>query len=236
MGWIPLLCASPITGAKKVQIMRPEKYKLAVIEDNPIILDSVAEFFKVSNQFELVLTADSYEQFMDDWQEQRLDLLLCDIGLPGKSGIEIAWYVKRRSSATQVVMYTVFDDKEAVFQALCAGASGYLLKTTPLRQIEDRLMEVLHGGSVMSPHVARMVIGHFNPYLDKAYVSESERLTPREIEIVSMLQNGDSYRTVAEKFFISIDTVKFHIRNIYGKLQINSRAELINKFRRPTPH
>ncbi len=214
--------------------MRLKKHKLAIIEDNRIILDSVAEFFGVSEQFDLVLMARSSEQFMDSWKEQRIDLLLCDIGLPGKSGIEMAWYVKRRSVSTQVVMYTVFDDREAIFQALCAGASGYLLKNTPLSQVEDRLMEVLDGGSVMSPHVARMVIGHFNPHLDKAYITEAERLTPREIEIVSMLQNGDSYRIVAEKFFISVDTVKFHIRNIYGKLQINSRTELINKYRRPS--
>jgi len=213
--------------------MRPEKYKLAIIEDNRIILDSVAEFFASSERFDLVLSANSSEQFMEGWKDQRIDLLLCDIGLPGKSGIEATWYVKRRSASTQVVMYTVFDDREAIFQALCAGASGYLLKNTPLSQIEDRLLEVLDGGSVMSPHVARMVIGHFNPHLDKAYSTDAERLTPREIEIVSMLQKGDSYKTVAEKFFISVDTVKFHIRNIYGKLQINSRAELINKYKRP---
>src|SRR5690606_11083652 len=145
--------------------MRPEKYKLAIIEDNRIILDSVAEFFASSERFDLVLSANSSEQFMEGWKDQRIDLLLCDIGLPGKSGIEATWYVKRRSASTQVVMYTVFDDREAIFQALCAGASGYLLKNTPLSQIEDRLLEVLDGGSVMSPHVARMVIGHFNPHL-----------------------------------------------------------------------
>ena len=214
--------------------MKPEKHSLAIIEDRKVILDSLSEFFGSSDAFDLILTAGSAEQFMEAWKEQRIDLLLCDIGLPGKSGIEMAWYVKRKSVSTQVVMYTVFDDKEAIFQALCAGASGYLLKNTPLPQVEDRLLEVLNGGSVMSPHVARMVIGHFNPHLDRVHASEAERLTPREIEIVSMLQNGDSYKQVAEKFFISVDTVKFHIRNIYGKLQINSRAELINKYKRPT--
>jgi len=195
-------------------------------------LDSLAEFFGSSRLFDLVLTGSSAEEFVEAWKEQRIDILLCDIGLPGKSGIEMAWYVKRKSVSTQVVMYTVFDDKEAIFQALCAGASGYLLKNTPLPQVEDRLLEVLNGGSVMSPHVARMVIGHFNPHLDNAYAPDAERLTPREIEIVSMLQNGDPYKQVAEKFFISVDTVKYHIRNIYGKLQINSRAELINKYKR----
>ncbi|SEL68757.1 response regulator [Parapedobacter koreensis] len=213
--------------------MKLERYSLAIIEDRQVILDSLLEFFDSSKSFELVLTAHSAENFMDMWKEQRIDLLLCDIGLPGKSGIETAWYVKRKSASTQVVMYTVFEDKDAIFQALCAGASGYLLKNTPLPQLEERLLEVLNGGSVMSPHVARMVIGHFNPFLDKEDTAEVERLTPREIEIVAMLQNGDSYKQVAEKFFISVDTVKFHIRNIYGKLQINSRAELINKYKHP---
>lgn len=214
--------------------MKPEKYSLAIIEDRQVILGSLLEFFGSSDRFNLTLAAGSAEQFVEGWKEQRIDMLLCDIGLPGKSGIEMAWYVKRKSVSTQVVMYTVFDDKEAIFQALCAGASGYLLKNTPLPQVEERLLEVLNGGSVMSPHVARMVIGHFNPHLDRAYTSDAERLTPREIEIASMLQNGDSYKRVADKFFISVDTVKFHIRNIYGKLQINSRAELINKYKRPT--
>ncbi|GGG97212.1 DNA-binding response regulator [Parapedobacter pyrenivorans] len=214
--------------------MRQGKYKLAIVEDRQVVLDALVEFFQTSANFDLCLMASSAEDFMERWKEQRIDLLLCDIGLPGKSGIETAWYVKRRSAASQVVMYTVFDDKEAIFQALCAGASGYLLKNTPLPKMEEQLLDVLHGGSVMSPHVARMVIGHFNPFLDRSRApSDVERLTPREIEIVSMLQNGDSYKRVAENSNVSVDTVKFHIRNIYSKLQINSRAELINKYKRP---
>lgn len=214
--------------------MLSDKNTLAIIEDKRVILDSLLVFFEASPRFDLVITADSAEQFIESWEDQRIDLLLCDIGLPGKSGIEMAWYVKRRSLSTQVVMYTVFDDKEAIFQALCAGASGYLLKNTPLPQVEELLVEVLKGGSVMSPHVARMVIGHFNPHLGRSYAVDAERLTPREIEIVSLLQDGQSYKQVAEKTHISVDTVKYHIRNIYGKLQINSRTELINKYKRPT--
>ncbi|WP_353129421.1 response regulator, partial [Parapedobacter pyrenivorans] len=177
--------------------MKQGKYKLAIVEDKPVILDALVEFFQNSTDFDLCLIASSAEDFMERWKEQRVDLLLCDIGLPGKSGIETAWYVKRRSATTQVVMYTVFDDKEAIFQALCAGASGYLLKNTPLPKMEEQLLDVLHGGSVMSPHVARMVIGYFNPFLDRTKApTDGERLTPREIEIVSMLQNGDSYKRV----------------------------------------
>ena len=210
--------------------MKSDKFKLVIIEDNLVILKALEGFFAASSQFELLFTATSTEEFIGMWKDQRIDVLLCDIGLPGKSGIEATWYVKRKSHLTQVVMFTVFEDKETIFQALCAGASGYLLKDTPLAKIEEQLLEVMDGGSVMSPHVARMVIGYFNPLLDKKEAKEADRLTQREIEIISMLQHGASYKTVAERLFISVDTVKFHIRNIYSKLQINSRSELINKY------
>lgn len=210
--------------------MKSDKFKLVIVEDNLIILKALEGYFSASFQFELLFTATSTEEFISMWKDQRIDILLCDIGLPGKSGIEATWYTKRKSHLTQVVMFTVFEDKETIFQALCAGASGYLLKDTPLAKIEEQLLEVMDGGSVMSPQVARMVIGYFNPLLDKKETKEADRLTQREIEIISMLQHGASYKTVAERLFISVDTVKFHIRNIYSKLQVNSRSELINKY------
>ncbi|RQP17929.1 MAG: DNA-binding response regulator [Parapedobacter sp.] len=210
--------------------MKSDQFKLAIIEDNPIILKALEGYFKTASKFELLITAASTEEFVSIWKDQRIDIVLCDIGLPGKSGIEATWYIKRKSYVTQVVMFTVFEDKETIFQALCAGASGYLLKDTPLPKIEEQLIEVMDGGSVMSPQVARMVIGYFNPLLDKVEPNEIDRLTTREIEIISMLQHGASYKTVAKRLFISVDTVKFHIRNIYSKLQISSRTELINKY------
>lgn len=210
--------------------MKSNRYQLVIIEDNLVVLSTLKGYFSASSQFELLFTATSTEAFMSMWQEQRIDILLCDIGLPGKSGIEATWYTKRKSHLTQVVMFTVFEDKETVFQALCAGASGYLLKDTPMTKVEEQLLEVMDGGSVMSPPVARMVINYFNPLLDKKETRDIDRLTQREIEIISMLQHGASYKTVAERLFISVDTVKFHIRNIYSKLQINSRTELINKY------
>jgi len=210
--------------------MKNETFNLVIVEDNPVILKVLESYFKTSPSFNLLFYATSTEAFMDSWKDQRIDVLLCDIGLPGKSGIEATWYVKRKSFATQVVMFTVFEDKDTIFQALCAGASGYLLKDTPMAKVEEQLLEVMDGGSVMSPQVARMVVGYFNPLLDKKDNKAIDRLTHREIEIVSMLQHGATYRTVSERLFISVDTVKFHIRNIYSKLQINSRSELVNKY------
>lgn len=211
--------------------MKPAKYRLAIIEGKPIILDALMEYFTSSPHFCLVLIAQSLEHFTENWKEQRIDLLLCDISLPDKAGIEVTWYVKRKSSTTQVVMFTVFDDKETIFQALCAGASDYLLKNMPLPKIEEHLLEVLRGGSVMNPQVARMILGHFGTDRNNTADSDDERLTLRETEIVSLLQKGDSYKQVAEKLSISVSTVKFHIRNVYGKLQVNSRPELVGKYK-----
>lgn len=210
--------------------MKNDRYQLVIIEDNLVVSAALKGYFSASPNFELLFMATSTEEFISLWKEQRIDVILCDIGLPGKSGIEATWFVKRKSHLTQVVMFTVFEDRDTIFQALCAGASGYLLKDTPLPKTEEQLLEVMQGGSVMSPQVARMVIGYFNPVLDKKDAKDADRLTQREIEIISMLQHGSSYKTVAEKLFISVDTVKFHIRNIYSKLQINSRSELINKY------
>jgi len=210
--------------------MKKDTLNLVIIEDNLVVMKMLEGFFKASTSFSLLFSATSTETFIETWKDQRIDVLLCDIGLPGKSGIEATWYVKRKSFSTQVVMFTVFEDKETIFQALCAGASGYLLKDTPMAEVEKKLLEVADGGSVMSPQVARMVVGYFNPLLDKKEHKEIDRLTHREIEIISMLQHGATYRNVSERLFISVDTVKFHIRNIYSKLQINSRSELINKY------
>ncbi|MBD1423791.1 response regulator transcription factor [Sphingobacterium chuzhouense] len=208
-----------------------KKYRLAIVEDRKPVLDTLKVFFGSSSYFDLRIAARSFEEFTEAWKNEALDVVLSDIGLPGKSGIETTWYIKRRMPEVQVVMFTVFENKEAVFQALRAGASGYLLKSTPLPQMEAHLMEVLSGGSVMSPQVARLVFDHFNPVVGKSQYEKTAQLTPREIEIMTMLQQGASYKEVASKLFVSVDTVKYHIRNIYQKLQVTSRAELILKYK-----
>lgn len=211
--------------------MEPTNYYLAIIEDKSVILDSLMEYFSSSRHFH-VLIAGSAEHFRDNWREQHIDLLLCDMGLPGGLGIELAWNVKRKSPTTQVVMFTVFDDTDTVFRALCAGASDYLLKNTPLPQVEERLLEVLAGGSGMGPQVARMVLAHFGVHADQAMELDGERLAPHELEIVSMLQQGNSHKQVAEALSTGVETVKSHIRNVYGKLQVNSRGGMAERYKR----
>lgn len=210
---------------------RNKKYHLAIVEDREPVLASLSLFFGASEKFDLRISARSFEEFTEAWKNQSLDIVLCDIGLPGKSGIETTWYIKRRMPEVQVVMFTVFQNKDAVFQALRAGASGYLLKSTSLPQIAEHLLEVLSGGSVMSPQVARLVFDHFNPIAGSSPYEKTAQLTPREIEIMTMLQHGAAYKEVATELFVSVDTVKYHIRHIYQKLQVSSRAELILKYK-----
>lgn len=179
---------------------------------------------------EVIYTSSSYEEFENNWNEKPVDMVLCDIGLPGKSGIEATWNIKRISPATQVMMLTVFEEKEKIFQSLCAGASGYMLKSAPLEDIKSGIRDILNGGAAMSPKIAKQVIGFFSRK-GKTPEGDNIKLTPREIEILSLLELGMTNKEIAEKIFLSVDTVKFHIKNIYLKLQVNSRVELITKYR-----
>jgi len=205
--------------------------RLAIIEDTAGIRQVLIDFFSVQPDFELVLSAASFEEFMERRpSRQHLDLVLCDIGLPGRSGIEAVWHLKEYSPHTLVMMYTVFEDPEKIFQSLCAGATGYMLKSSPLSELRAGLREMLAGGAAISPKIALEVIRFFNQPQQKR---PDAKLTVREIEILSLLQNGRSNKEIGGKLSISVETVKYHIKNIYDKLQISSRSELLLRFRDP---
>lgn len=205
--------------------------RLAIIEDTAGIRQVLIDFFAVQPDFELILSAASFEEFVEQWNPaQRLDLLLCDIGLPGRSGIEAVWHIKETSPQTLVMMYTVFEDQEKIFQSLCAGATGYMLKSSQLSELRAGLREMLAGGAAISPKIAMEVIRFFNRPQQK---QPDTKLTVREIEILSLLQNGLSNKDISDKLYISVETVKYHIKNIYIKLQISSRSELLLRFRNP---
>ncbi|SDG90110.1 two component transcriptional regulator, LuxR family [Dyadobacter soli] len=205
--------------------------RLAIIEDTAGIRQVLSDFFAVQPDFELILSAASFEEFVDRWNpSQRLDLLLCDIGLPGRSGIEAVWHIKESSPQTQVMMFTVFEDQDKIFQSLCAGATGYMLKSSQLSELRAGLREMLAGGAAISPKIAMEVIRFFNRPQQK---QPDAKLTVREIEILSLLQSGFSNKDIGDKLFISVETVKYHIKNIYIKLQISSRSELLLRFRNP---
>lgn len=201
--------------------------RLGIIEDDAQIRQMLVAFFSEQEGFDCVLTADSVESFLEQWTEQvHVDILLSDIGLPGESGIKGLPKIKKRSPKTQVIMLTVYDDATRVFQALCNGASGYLLKNTPLVKIKESVLALQQGGAPMSPGIARMVVEYFNP---KKSEELSEKLTPREAQIAAAIEEGLTNKEVAIRFDISVETVKYHIKHIYEKLQVNNRHALISR-------
>jgi DNA-binding NarL/FixJ family response regulator len=151
------------------------------------------------------------------------DVILTDIGLPGMNGIEGMKKIKHQWPETDIIMLTVFKDNDKIFQSVCAGATGYILKDTPLPEIKKALLEIVNGGSYMSPSIARKVMAYFTP--DKG--KPEEPLTQKEKQVIQALTEGLSYKMIGTRLLISIDTVRFHIKNIYKKLHVNSRSEIM---------
>lgn len=201
--------------------------RLGIIEDDEQIRNMLVNFFKDTEGIQCLLVASSVEGFFDLWSESLVfDMILSDIGLPGESGIKGLSRIKKRSPQTLVLMLTVYDDADRVFQALCNGATGYLLKQTPLLKIKESVLSMHEGGAPMSPGIARLVVEYFNP---KKSVNLYETLTPRESQIVKSIEQGLTNKEVAQRLDISLETVKYHIKNIYQKLEVNSRHAIISK-------
>ena len=155
------------------------------------------------------------------------DVMLVDIGLPGMSGIEGIRILRELFADTPILALTVYDDDDRVFEALCAGASGYLLKNTPPARLLESLAEAVQGGAPMSPEVAQRVVRLFREFRppDRA----SYRLTPQETELLKLLVDGHHYKTAADEMGISVNTISFHLKNIYVKLRVHSKSEAVAK-------
>ncbi len=172
-------------------------------------------------------TADSIESFLTNTsKEEIIDVLLLDIGLPGMSGISGIKLIKERYPDINILMLTVYEDSDKVFEAVCAGAVGYLIKNTPLIKIKEAIEDVYTGGAPMSAQIARKVVEFFNQVKPALH---EQILTFKEKEIVAGLVDGLSYKMIAAANIISIETVRFHIKNIYRKLHVNCKAEVITK-------
>lgn len=203
--------------------------RLALIEDDEEVRETLVDYFELLEEIDCVLAVDSMEHYT--WQSRRLDppdVVLMDIGLPGMNGIQATQLLKEKHPQVDVVMLTISDDSHRIFEALCAGATGYLLKNTPLKQMREQLLTLKEGGAPMSPQIALKVVQHFHPKQEPAEKPKS-LLTDREKEVAMALVDGLSYKKTAERLHISLGTVYSHIKNIYKKLHINSKAELIKK-------
>lgn len=200
---------------------------VAVIDDQREVREGVAVLINGAEDYQCVGSYRSMEEALARLGRQVPDAILVDIGLPGMSGIEGIRVLKERFPAVTLLAFTVYDDDESIFAALCAGASGYLLKNTAPHRLLEGLREVVSGGAPMSPEVARKVIKLFRKV--RPPHRADHRLTAQETEIVKLLVEGHTYKTAAFELGISPNTVSFHLRNVYTKLQVHSKSEAVSK-------
>ena len=204
-----------------------DKVTVVYYEDNSSLREGISFLIQSAPGLELLATFSNCDSVKTDMEELKPDVVLMDIDLPGINGIEAAGIVKKVSPKTQVMMLTVFDNEEKIFQAIRNGASGYLLKNTSPNEIIDSIFDVYRGGSPMTANVARKVLQYFQHQPKTQKVDYN--LSDREQEILKGLVSGFSYKLIANEYFISIDTVRSHIRHIYEKLHVNSKTEAVLK-------
>ena len=202
--------------------------KVCVIEDDPLISQWLCGLLTQSEEIMLTSVFSSTESALADFQEKETDVALVDIHLPGKSGIACVRELKSKFPAIQFMMCTVFEDEDHIFESLKAGASGYILKNTPADELIASILNLFGGGSPMSSQIARKVMQSFHP-ATSIRKGEEFGLSTRENEILTKLSRGLQYKEISFQLGISIETVRTHIRNIYQKLQVQSRTDAINK-------
>ena len=200
---------------------------IAIVEDLDEVRDGLKNFISLSNDFKVLDTFKTAEEAIYDIPKLKPDIVIMDISLPGMTGIECIRQVKDKSPNTQFMMFTVYENDEKVFEALKAGASGYLLKNTGLVQLVESIKELYSGGSPMSANIARKLVTVFRE--QQKETSLVDVLSHRENEILQLLAKGLLYKEIAEQLAISVSTVRQHIHHIYEKLHVQNRTEAINK-------
>ena len=201
--------------------------RILLIEDNKFIRSGWELALQNENDFLIVGSYGSCEDAFKDEGIGVADIVLMDIGLPGMSGIEGVKFLKEKYPKQIIVMCTVHEDDDKIFEAICAGAVGYLLKKTKPDELISALREAFNGGSPMTPSVARKVIASFQKTPLKSFTGEKVELSEREHQILELMAVGKSYPEISKKIFLSLDGVYYHIRHIYEKLQVHSRAEAV---------
>ena len=207
--------------------MDENKINVAIVEDSKDFRESLHVLINGSIGFECNYVYPDAESALEDLPSRDIDVVLMDIHLPGKSGIECVDMLKYKMPQTQFMMCTVYEHEEAIFSALESGATGYLLKRTSPALILEAIRDLHAGGSPMSSEIARMVVEAMHKKKKPRHLVET--LTAREKEILDLLARGFLYKEIAAKLFISKETVKTHIHNIYDKLHVQNRTEALNK-------
>lgn len=203
-----------------------DKISFIIIEDDNSIREGIVSFLDSVGEFICVGAYDSCEKAFEKIDNELPDVVLMDISLKGMSGIEGVLRLKSKHPELAILMLTVYEDDQKIFDSLRAGASGYLLKKTPLEKIADAIKDVLDGGAPITPSIAKKVLNYFN---DSVPETTAFDLTSREKEILEQLVAGLSYKKISEKLFISVDTVRTHIKKIYEKLHVHSKSEAVAK-------
>jgi DNA-binding NarL/FixJ family response regulator len=204
--------------------------KVSVVEDQDPLRQTMARVLNRAEGFECISTFASAEEALAGLPQDPPQVVLMDINLPGMNGVECVRQLKQKVPQLQIMMLTVYEDTENIFNALAAGASGYMLKRTPRAELLEAIREVHRGGSPMTTHIARKVVQSFQKPAPAAAVTES--LSQREQEVLDGLAQGLINKEIADKLGISPETVHTYIRRIYEKLQVRSRAEAVAKFLR----
>jgi DNA-binding NarL/FixJ family response regulator len=211
-----------------IQIMtKAEPIKVTIIEDRREIREGLGMLISYTDGFECAGKYGSMEEALARIPHNLPDVVLSDIGLPGMDGIEGIRRLKEKFPNLTILMLSVYEDDDRIFHALCAGACGYLLKKTPPTKLLESLREAVSGGAPMSPEVARRVITLFRDFKPPQQVDYD--LKPHEIRLLKLLVEGHSYKSAAEKLNVSVNTISFHLKNIYDKLQVHSKSEAVAK-------
>ncbi len=202
--------------------MQNKMINISIVEDDKLIREALRDFINEEDRLKCIGSYPDCESALDDLNKNRPDVMLMDIELPGMSGIEGVKKIKEKFPKIDIIMLTVHEDLSLVFQALSAGACGYLDKSSTEEKIIESIKEIYDGGAPMSYKIAKLVVSSFQKK------TETE-LTPREMDVLNLLCDGHSYKEIAYKLFISVGTIRHHIKSIYFKLHVHSKSEAVAK-------
>jgi DNA-binding NarL/FixJ family response regulator len=196
--------------------------RIVIVEDNDAVREGFSLIINSVSSYYVVNGYDNAEDAIKHLKKDKPDIMLMDLELPGMNGIEAINIIKKSSPHIQLIVNTIYENSDLVFQALCRGASGYITKNTSHTELLDALDEVTNGGAPMSSKIAKMVVASFQK-------NQNSPLSPRETEVLELLSKGKSYSMIAQDLFVTKETAKSHIKNIYSKLQVHSKSEAIAK-------